>query len=62
MYMSYPHFYQADPSYLEAIDGLKPEREKHEFFMTLEPNAGVVMDVGGGFQANYLMEPVDNIS
>ncbi|XP_005188827.2 protein peste [Musca domestica] len=61
IYMSYPHFYKADPIYLEAIEGLKPEKEKHEFFMTLEPNAGVPMDVGGGFQANYLMEPVAGI-
>ncbi|XP_044251240.1 protein peste [Drosophila takahashii] len=58
VYMSFPHFYMADPSYLEAIEGLRPEREKHEFFMTLEPNAGVPMDVGGGFQANYYMEPI----
>ncbi|XP_041674770.1 protein peste [Drosophila eugracilis] len=62
VYMSFPHFYMADPSYLEAIEGLQPEREKHEFFMTLEPNAGVPMDVGGGFQANYYMEPVRGIS
>ncbi|KAI8042355.1 hypothetical protein M5D96_003667 [Drosophila gunungcola] len=62
VYMSYPHFYLADPSFLEAIDGLQPEREKHEFFMTLEPNAGVPMDVGGGFQANYYMEPIPDIT
>ncbi|BFF95494.1 protein peste [Drosophila madeirensis] len=61
VYMSFPHFYNGDPSYLEAVEGLKPEREKHEFFMTLEPNAGVPMDVGGGFQANYYMEPVKGI-
>lgn len=61
MYMSYPHFYKADPVYLAAVEGLKPEKEKHEFFMTLEPNAGVPMDVGGGFQANYLLESVAGI-
>ncbi|XP_044316195.1 protein peste [Drosophila rhopaloa] len=62
VYMSFPHFYMADPSFLEAIEGLQPDREKHEFFMTLEPNAGVPMDVGGGFQANYYMEPVPQIT
>lgn len=62
VYMSFPHFYMADPSYLEAIEGLRPEREKHEFFMALEPNAGVPMDVGGGFQANYYMEPIPGIT
>lgn len=62
VYMSYPHFYLADPSYLEAVDGLQPEKEKHEFFMALEPNAGVPMDVGGGFQANYYMQPVPDVA
>ncbi|XP_046803707.1 protein peste isoform X1 [Lucilia cuprina] len=62
IYMSYPHFFKADPVYLERIEGLKPEKEKHEFFMTLEPNAGVPMDVGGGFQANYLLESIEGIN
>lgn len=59
--MSYPHFYLADPVYLEAIDGLSPNKEQHEFFMTIEPNSGLPMDVGGGFQANYLMEPIEGV-
>ncbi|KAM8717551.1 hypothetical protein ACLKA7_004275 [Drosophila subpalustris] len=62
IHMSYPHFYLADPSYLEAIDGLQPDKEKHEFYMALEPNAGVPMDVGGGFQANYLMERIPGVA
>lgn len=57
-FMSYPHFYEADPYYLEQIEGLNPIKEKHEFFMTLEPNAGVPLDVGGGFQANVLIDRV----
>ncbi|KAH8282028.1 hypothetical protein KR054_004960 [Drosophila jambulina] len=62
IFMSYPHFYKADPRFLEDLEGLQPDPEKHEFFMTLEPNAGVPMDVGGGFQANYYIEPVPGIS
>ncbi|XP_054742918.1 protein peste [Anastrepha obliqua] len=61
-YTSYPHFYKADPSYLEAVEGLSPDPAKHEFFMTLEPNSGLPLDVGGGFQANYLMTPVPGIA
>uniref|UniRef100_A0A1A9WDN4 Scavenger receptor class B n=1 Tax=Glossina brevipalpis TaxID=37001 RepID=A0A1A9WDN4_9MUSC len=60
LYTSFPHFYKADPYYLESIEGLKPEKEKHEFFVTVEPNTGVPLEVGGGFQANYLMEPIKN--
>lgn len=37
VYMSFPHFYNADEYYLNAIDGLNPDQEKHEFSITLEP-------------------------
>lgn len=37
VYMSFPHFYNADNYYLQTIDGLNPEKEKHEFSITLEP-------------------------
>lgn len=37
VFMSFPHFYNADPFYLEQIDGMKPDKKKHQFFMALEP-------------------------
>lgn len=37
MFQSLPHFYGADPSFIEAVEGLSPEKEKHEVFITLEP-------------------------
>lgn len=37
MFMSLPHFYGSDKSYLDAVNGLAPEKEKHESFITLEP-------------------------
>jgi scavenger receptor class B, member 1 len=37
MFMSYPHFYMADESYLEAVEGLTPNKNLHESFMSLEP-------------------------
>lgn len=36
-FLSLPHFYGADPYFLESIEGLKPEKAKHEFYVTLEP-------------------------
>lgn len=36
MFMSYPHFYGADESYLDGISGLSPEKEKHQSYITLE--------------------------
>lgn len=37
VFMSFPHFYGADPYYLHQVDGMMPSQEKHEFYMTLEP-------------------------
>jgi len=37
VFMSFPHFYHADPSYLDQVVGMKPVKEKHQFFMSLEP-------------------------
>lgn len=35
--VSFPHFYQADPKYINAIDGLSPNKEEHETYLDLEP-------------------------
>jgi scavenger receptor class B, member 1 len=37
MFQSFPHFFGADPSYVEAVSGLEPDKEKHETFLTFEP-------------------------
>lgn len=37
VFMSFPHFYNADPFYHQQVEGMKPEKDKHEFFVALEP-------------------------
>lgn len=37
IFMSYPHFFDADRSYLENIDGLESNKHKHQSYITLEP-------------------------
>lgn len=37
VFMSFPHFYYADDYYHKQIDGMKPDEEKHKFFMAFEP-------------------------
>uniref|UniRef100_A0A1Y1K1C6 Scavenger receptor class B member 1 n=1 Tax=Photinus pyralis TaxID=7054 RepID=A0A1Y1K1C6_PHOPY len=36
-FVSLPHFYGADPTYLSRVEGLHPEKDKHEMYITLEP-------------------------
>lgn len=37
VFTSYPHFYQADPIYLNAFHGMKPDKDLHENYVALEP-------------------------
>lgn len=37
VFMSFPHYYAADPYFLDMVEGLSPSKEKHQFSMTLEP-------------------------
>ena len=33
---SNPHFYNGDPRYISGVEGLKPEKSKHETVIILE--------------------------
>ncbi|XP_056642709.1 protein croquemort-like [Diorhabda sublineata] len=59
--VSYPHFYLADPSYLESIEGLKPEKEKHEMYLSLQPDTGLPLSVRAKIQINLKMERLKHI-
>lgn len=61
-FISYPHFYLADPSYADAVDGLNATKEKHEFFMALEPNTGVPVEVTARLQVNILLQPISGLA
>ncbi|XP_055598167.1 protein croquemort-like [Uranotaenia lowii] len=52
LFVSFPHFYLADTSYLNAVSGLSPTRQAHEFRYALHPFSGVPMLVNGRIQYN----------
>lgn len=37
VFMSLPHFYKADPYYISEIDGMKPDKDKHDASLSFEP-------------------------
>ncbi|KAH9628089.1 hypothetical protein HF086_018305 [Spodoptera exigua] len=37
VYLSFPHFYDADPALLEPFEGLKPNKKKHETYFMIQP-------------------------
>lgn len=37
VYISNPHFFQADPSLIEEVEGLQPDKEKHQTYFKIQP-------------------------
>lgn len=46
VFISLPHFYKADPSLLDHIEGLNPNDTQHSFSITLEPVSDWCMTIG----------------
>ncbi|XP_023174123.1 lysosome membrane protein 2 [Drosophila hydei] len=44
VYISNPHFYESDPQLLDAVEGLEPQREKHETYFKIQPKLGVPLE------------------
>jgi len=63
VFISQPHFYLADPYYLDMIaKGLAPNSSLHSTYLRVEPRAGVPTDVTARFQLNVLVDRVSGIS
>ena len=63
VFVSRPHFYQADPSYLHQFQtGLQPSADKHNSVLWLEPASSIPGKVNIRLQLNILLKPVEGIS
>ncbi|TRY75716.1 hypothetical protein TCAL_08673 [Tigriopus californicus] len=62
VFMSQPHFYQADPYYAAQVDGLRPQADRHETAFELEPQTGVPLTVKARFQVNFHLQPVPQVA
>ncbi|XP_076266681.1 protein croquemort-like isoform X2 [Rhynchophorus ferrugineus] len=60
-YVSLPHFHKADPFYTTAIEGLQPDDDIHNFFMTFEPTTGIPLKVAARLQLNLKLQPIPSI-
>lgn len=55
IYMSMPHFLDADPYFTSHVNGLEPDKNKHEFFVDLEPRTGSPVSVSARVQINVAL-------
>ncbi|KAI5745962.1 hypothetical protein M8J76_015879 [Diaphorina citri] len=60
-YLSFPHFYQGDPSYSNAVRGLSPNKSQHEFSIVLEKNTGIPLQVNARLQINILLRKIKDL-
>ncbi|XP_044003767.1 scavenger receptor class B member 1 isoform X3 [Aphidius gifuensis] len=44
VYLSFPHFYKANPKLLEGVSGLQPKQKLHETYFKIQPKLGVPME------------------
>jgi hypothetical protein len=49
--MSYPHFLDADPYFREKVNGMNPDRKRHQVYVTLEPVSNRVVVVAAAAAA-----------
>lgn len=55
--LSLPHFLDADPSLPENVEGLKPDRKKHESFAIIQQTIGMPIYFHSRNQINLIMHP-----
>jgi len=60
-FISFPHFYLADPSIPAKVDGVSPVKEKHQFYIDIVPRVGVSMKAKIRVQINFKIGPVPDI-
>ncbi|XP_035713414.1 scavenger receptor class B member 1 isoform X2 [Folsomia candida] len=61
VFLSWPHFLNADPKLSENIVGLNPKPELHTFYVDIQPKLGLAMQAKGRVQINIQMSKVDEI-
>uniref|UniRef100_A0AAG5DQF4 Scavenger receptor class B n=1 Tax=Anopheles atroparvus TaxID=41427 RepID=A0AAG5DQF4_ANOAO len=61
-FVSFPHFYLADESYRSSLDGMRPNRTEHEFYIAIEPTTGIPLDVRAQLQINEHLQKIDGFS
>ncbi|XP_055537622.1 lysosome membrane protein 2 isoform X1 [Wyeomyia smithii] len=62
IYASFPHFYTGDARLLEVVEGLNPQREKHETYADIHPRLAFPIDGASRFQINVQVKKTSYIT
>lgn len=61
MFLSHPHFLNADPVLAEAVTGLHPNQEAHSLFLDIHPVTGIPMNCSVKLQLSLYMKSIAGI-
>ncbi|XP_069921781.1 scavenger receptor class B member 1 isoform X2 [Oryctolagus cuniculus] len=61
LFLSHPHFYNADPVLAEAVLGLHPNEEEHALFLDIHPVTGIPMNCSVKLQLSLYMKAIRGI-
>lgn len=61
-YVSFPHFFLADGYYRGGIEGMNPDEERHQSFLTIEPKTGTVLKSSLRLQVNALLQQYSGVA
>ncbi|KAM9056053.1 scavenger receptor class B member 1 isoform 1-T1 [Megaptera novaeangliae] len=61
LFLSHPHFYNADPVLAEAVSGLHPNPEEHSLFLDVHPVTGIPMNCSVKLQLSLYIKSVKGI-
>jgi hypothetical protein len=59
--LSQPHFYQADQSFRDAVGGMVPNKDKHQFYIDVVPEFGFPLAMMAQFQLNLVIFRMDDV-
>ncbi|XP_029025059.1 scavenger receptor class B member 1 isoform X3 [Betta splendens] len=62
VFISQPHFFNADPVLLDYVEGLSPNESDHSTFIEIHPLTGVPLNVAVRLQLNLYMKRVPAIT
>ncbi|XP_038618269.1 scavenger receptor class B member 1 isoform X2 [Tachyglossus aculeatus] len=62
LFLSHPHFYNADPVLVEAVNGLHPNEEQHSLFLDIHPVTGIPMKCSVKLQLSLYIKGVQGIT
>nr|XP_035936748.1 scavenger receptor class B member 1 isoform X2 [Halichoerus grypus] len=61
LFLSHPHFYNADPVLAEAVLGLHPNQEEHSLFLDVHPVTGIPMNCSVKLQLSLYIKAIKGI-